>query len=57
MCGFGLSLREKYRDGSEADFPLPLAVADAEKERLIYEKDEEVCFSSFIHSFIHQLSL
>ncbi|XP_039887931.1 septin-5-like [Simochromis diagramma] len=36
------SLREKYRDGSEADFPLPLAVADTEKERLIYEKDEEL---------------
>ncbi|XP_005452724.1 septin-5 isoform X1 [Oreochromis niloticus] len=36
------SLREKYRDVSEADFPLPLAVADTEKERLIYEKDEEL---------------
>uniref|UniRef100_A0A3B4V5Y0 Septin 4a n=1 Tax=Seriola dumerili TaxID=41447 RepID=A0A3B4V5Y0_SERDU len=36
------SLREKHRDGSEADFPLPLAVVDAEKERLIFEKDEEL---------------
>uniref|UniRef100_A0A3Q2V9P9 Septin 4a n=1 Tax=Haplochromis burtoni TaxID=8153 RepID=A0A3Q2V9P9_HAPBU len=30
------------RKRSEADFPLPLAVADTEKERLIYEKDEEL---------------
>uniref|UniRef100_A0A3Q0STS2 Septin 4a n=1 Tax=Amphilophus citrinellus TaxID=61819 RepID=A0A3Q0STS2_AMPCI len=35
-------LREKYQDGSEADFPLPLAITDTEKERLIYEKDEEL---------------
>uniref|UniRef100_A0A3B4V514 Septin n=1 Tax=Seriola dumerili TaxID=41447 RepID=A0A3B4V514_SERDU len=34
--------RMKHRDGSEADFPLPLAVVDAEKERLIFEKDEEL---------------
>uniref|UniRef100_A0A3B5A0D7 Septin-5-like n=1 Tax=Stegastes partitus TaxID=144197 RepID=A0A3B5A0D7_9TELE len=27
---------------SEADFPLPLAIADSEKERLIFEKDEEL---------------
>ncbi|KAM7374508.1 hypothetical protein PAMP_007161 [Pampus punctatissimus] len=36
------SLREKHREGSEADFPLPLAVVDTEKERLIFEKDEEL---------------
>uniref|UniRef100_UPI0037E8B111 septin-5-like n=1 Tax=Semicossyphus pulcher TaxID=241346 RepID=UPI0037E8B111 len=36
------SLREKYRDASEADFPLPLAVVDTERERLIFEKDEEL---------------
>uniref|UniRef100_A0A7N6FEN5 Septin n=1 Tax=Anabas testudineus TaxID=64144 RepID=A0A7N6FEN5_ANATE len=36
------SLREKYRDRSETDFPLPLAVIDTEKERLIFEKDEEL---------------
>lgn len=36
------SLREKRRDGVEADFPLPLAIVDAEKERLIFEKDEEL---------------
>uniref|UniRef100_A0A3B4XNY2 Septin 4a n=1 Tax=Seriola lalandi dorsalis TaxID=1841481 RepID=A0A3B4XNY2_SERLL len=48
------SLREKHRDGSEADFPLPLAVVDAEKERLIYEKDEEVHLSnSLTHSLTH----
>uniref|UniRef100_A0A3Q0ST25 Septin n=1 Tax=Amphilophus citrinellus TaxID=61819 RepID=A0A3Q0ST25_AMPCI len=34
--------RWKYQDGSEADFPLPLAITDTEKERLIYEKDEEL---------------
>uniref|UniRef100_A0A8C6L696 Septin 4a n=1 Tax=Nothobranchius furzeri TaxID=105023 RepID=A0A8C6L696_NOTFU len=38
----GFSLREKYREGYEADFPLPLAVVDTEKERQIFEKDEEV---------------
>lgn len=37
------SLLEKHQDGSEVDFPLPLATAD-ERERLIYEKDEEVRF-------------
>lgn len=36
------SLREKYREGGEVDFPLPLATVDAEKERQIFEKDEEV---------------
>uniref|UniRef100_A0A8D3BCK9 Septin 4a n=1 Tax=Scophthalmus maximus TaxID=52904 RepID=A0A8D3BCK9_SCOMX len=36
------SLRERYRDGNEADLPLPLAVVDTEKERLIFEKDEEL---------------
>lgn len=49
----GFSLREKHREGSESDFPLPLAVVDTEKERLIFEKDEEVrfCFSWLNHSF------
>lgn len=37
------SLLEKHQDGSEVDFPLPLATTD-ERERLIYEKDEEVRF-------------
>ncbi|KAM9332840.1 septin-5-like [Pholidichthys leucotaenia] len=36
------SLREKYRESGEADVPLPLAAVDTEKERLIYEKDEEL---------------
>uniref|UniRef100_A0A3P8TN74 Septin 4a n=2 Tax=Amphiprion percula TaxID=161767 RepID=A0A3P8TN74_AMPPE len=36
------SLREKNREMSEADFPLPLAIVDSEKERLIFEKDEEL---------------
>ncbi|XP_049890964.1 septin-5-like isoform X1 [Epinephelus moara] len=36
------SLREKHRDQSEADFPLPLAACDTETERLIFEKDEEL---------------
>uniref|UniRef100_H3CCC5 Septin n=1 Tax=Tetraodon nigroviridis TaxID=99883 RepID=H3CCC5_TETNG len=35
------SLLEKHQDGSEVDFPLPLATTD-ERERLIYEKDEEL---------------
>lgn len=38
----GFSLLEKHRGVSEADFPLPLAAVDAERERLIFEKDEEV---------------
>lgn len=38
------SLREKHREGSEVDFPLPLAAVDTEMERQIFEKDEEVCF-------------
>ena len=50
----GSSLREKYREMCEADFPLPLAVVDTEKERLIFEKDEEVHFShSLLRSFTH----
>ncbi|XP_037605752.1 septin-5-like [Sebastes umbrosus] len=36
------SLREKHRERSEADFPLPLAAADSETEQLIFEKDEEL---------------
>ncbi|KAK2828218.1 hypothetical protein Q5P01_019252 [Channa striata] len=36
------SLNEKHRERSEVDFPLPLAVVDTEKERLIFEKDEEL---------------
>lgn len=42
-CVHAPSLLEKHRDGGEVDFPLPLATAD-ERERLIYEKDEEVRF-------------
>uniref|UniRef100_A0A3Q0SJK9 Septin 4a n=1 Tax=Amphilophus citrinellus TaxID=61819 RepID=A0A3Q0SJK9_AMPCI len=58
MCVCGcvnlcFSLREKYQDGSEADFPLPLAITDTEKERLIYEKDEEVCFTLLLHPVIN----
>ncbi|XP_008425644.1 septin 4a isoform X1 [Poecilia reticulata] len=36
------SLREKHREGSEVDFPLPLAAVDTEMERQIFEKDEEL---------------
>ncbi|CAK6971459.1 septin 4a [Scomber scombrus] len=36
------SLREKHREESETDIPLPLAVVDTEKERLIFEKDEQL---------------
>ncbi|XP_038157278.1 septin-5-like [Cyprinodon tularosa] len=36
------NLREKYREGSEVDFPLPLAAAETEMERQIFEKDEEL---------------
>ncbi|XP_034034050.1 septin-5-like [Thalassophryne amazonica] len=36
------SLREKFQQESRTDFPLPLAAVDAEKERLIFEKDEEL---------------
>ncbi|XP_054610425.1 septin 4a isoform X3 [Dunckerocampus dactyliophorus] len=36
------SLREKCREGSDVDVPLPLAAFDSEKERLIFEKDEEL---------------
>lgn len=42
-CDYAPSLLEKHQDGSEVDFPLPLATTD-ERERLIYEKDEEVRF-------------
>uniref|UniRef100_A0A3Q0STT7 Septin 4a n=1 Tax=Amphilophus citrinellus TaxID=61819 RepID=A0A3Q0STT7_AMPCI len=41
------------RKRSEADFPLPLAITDTEKERLIYEKDEEVCFTLLLHPVIN----
>lgn len=36
------SLLERRHDVAEADFPLPLAAIDTERERLIFEKDEEV---------------
>ncbi|XP_028276795.1 septin-5-like [Parambassis ranga] len=36
------SLLERHREGSESEFPLPLAIVDTEKERLIFEKDEEL---------------
>ncbi|CAB1418263.1 unnamed protein product [Pleuronectes platessa] len=36
------SLREKFHEGSEDNFPLPLAAVDTETERLIFEKDEEL---------------
>ncbi|XP_077447606.1 septin-5-like isoform X1 [Stigmatopora argus] len=36
------SLREKSREGSDVDVPLPLAAFDVEKERLIFEKDQEL---------------
>ncbi|XP_054481183.1 septin-5-like isoform X2 [Anoplopoma fimbria] len=36
------SLREKHRDPSEADVPLPLAPADNQTERLLLQKDEEL---------------
>ncbi|XP_035521913.1 septin 4a [Morone saxatilis] len=36
------SLREKHREVSETDFPLPLAAVDTERDRLIFEKDEEL---------------
>uniref|UniRef100_A0AAV2J6T4 Septin-type G domain-containing protein n=1 Tax=Knipowitschia caucasica TaxID=637954 RepID=A0AAV2J6T4_KNICA len=35
------SLREKHREGSLAELPLPLGI-DPETERLIFEKDEEL---------------
>lgn len=48
----GFSLLEKHRGASEADFPLPLAAVDAERDRLIFEKDEEVRFTyRLMHSF------
>lgn len=48
----GLSLLEKHQDVSESDFPLPLAAIDTERERLIFEKDEEVRVSYCLtHSF------
>lgn len=49
----GFSLHEKYRERSETDFPLALAVVDTEKERLIFEKDEEVP-QSFTHVLRHR---
>ncbi|XP_077403772.1 septin-5-like isoform X2 [Vanacampus margaritifer] len=36
------SLRDKYREESAVDVPLPLAAFDTEKERLIFEKDQEL---------------
>ncbi|XP_061155081.1 septin-5-like isoform X1 [Syngnathus typhle] len=36
------SLREKYQEESHLDLPLPLADFDTEKERLIFEKDQEL---------------
>lgn len=36
------SLLERRHNVAEADFPLPLAAVDTERERLILEKDEEV---------------
>uniref|UniRef100_A0A4W6F981 Septin 4a n=1 Tax=Lates calcarifer TaxID=8187 RepID=A0A4W6F981_LATCA len=36
----------------EADIPLPLAIVDTEKERLIFEKDEEVHFSYSFSNFL-----
>ncbi|XP_061905146.1 septin 4a isoform X1 [Entelurus aequoreus] len=36
------SLREKCREGGDVDVPLPLAAFDSEKERLIFEKNEEL---------------
>ncbi|XP_049598784.1 septin-5-like isoform X2 [Syngnathus scovelli] len=36
------SLREKYQEESHLDVPLPLADFDTEKERLIFEKDQEL---------------
>lgn len=38
----GFSLHERFQAGREAEFPLPLAAIDTEKERQIIEKDEEV---------------
>lgn len=49
-----VSLRDKIRRGSGgADFPLPLAAIDTERERLILEKDEEVRLA---HSLLHSLT-
>nr|XP_057943605.1 septin 4a isoform X2 [Doryrhamphus excisus] len=36
------SLQEKCREGSDVDVPLPLAALDSERERLLFEKDEEL---------------
>ncbi|XP_075887968.1 septin-5-like [Nelusetta ayraudi] len=36
------SLLERHHDVAEADFPLPLAAIDTERERLIFEKNEEL---------------
>ncbi|XP_068600757.1 septin 4a isoform X2 [Brachionichthys hirsutus] len=36
------SLLERHQEIGEADFPLPLAAIDTQKERLILEKDEEL---------------
>lgn len=53
-----ISLLEKHAEVSEADIPLPLAAVDTERERLIFEKDEEVCFSLFsLFSSLTHLSM
>lgn len=41
MCQH-FSLLERRQDIADADFPLPLAAIDSERERLIFEKNEEV---------------
>lgn len=51
----GFSLREKYREVSEAEFPLPLAPVDTETERQIFEKDEEVRFPHWLNRSFTQL--
>lgn len=40
------SLSERFGGESDVDVPLPLAVSDAEKERLVLEKEQEVRRSS-----------
>ncbi|XP_068188156.1 septin 4a isoform X2 [Antennarius striatus] len=40
------SLLERHQELGDADFPLPLAAVDTQKERLILEKNEEVRLSS-----------
>ncbi|XP_029923927.1 septin 4a isoform X2 [Myripristis murdjan] len=47
------SIRDKIRQESRTDFPLPLAAIDTEKERLILEKDEEVYLTQRLGHFIY----